>query len=377
MDTNRQSLSGGSEVRTVSTITGTVGLDRRWSRNDLRLNYGTTGTFHTGSGINDQFSQFHQFGVSDVITGHRWSLMLSDAFGYAPESNFGNPVINGGIASVSEAGANYTGGLNPSYLPNQTVLTGPSARIDNTIAGQVQYRTTPRKSITFSASYGILHFVDGGFLDSNQITFGTGYNFSLTPHNTVAVSYQYGQFRFGDGGSDLSTHSVQASFGRRLTGRLAFQASGGPQISVSNNAIGPSTSSVSWTGQNLLLYRRAKNQVSLGYVVGVTGGSGVFRGSRTHSLQGALTRPLTRRWQASFNAGFAHNTALGLDESVNSAYYGLEVRRSLWRSAGFFFNYNAQRQTTAPGICPGCNDSGLRHVIGFGVDWHFRPIRID
>src|SRR5205807_2440463 len=98
-----------------------------------------------------------------------------------------------------------------------------------------------------------------------------------------------------------------------------------------------------------------------------------------------ISRVLGRKYNAAGNVGFAHNqrlqsAALGVAAtSYNYAFAGFTVRRQFGYNWGAFLGYqwNDQIFDTCPVVGTFCNRISVRHVATIGVDWHFRPIRID
>lgn len=368
----------GSDYQAVTVVSGKFDLDQKSQSQQLRLSYLGTGVIYPR---NTQFdTQYHSVYVGQTFTLRRWSVVLGDQATYSPESAFGYGL--GGFGGFGLMG----GGLNPNYVPSQSILTGLSSRIDNSVVGQLTYRTGPRSSITTSVSYGLLHFIDGGRLNSSQITTAAGYDHSITARDTLGISYSHTFFRStGPGGVPFETHAASLTYGRRVTGRLSLRLSAGPQIYMFEAADNfRQQQKVTYTADGSLLYHQGKTDISLLAMRGATGGSGVFAGAETYQLIASVSRSIGRNWQAYVVGGFARNkwliedaTWLAGDAILNTVYAEAGVRRSLGRNAGMYFNYNALRQTgRAACIASATCDSGpVRHVIGVGFDFSPRPVR--
>ena len=365
--------TSSTNFRGVSTISGSLELQRRTSAREMTLHYSGGGTFFDGDSNAFQHStlnsSYHELGFSQSFDFHRWSLLASDAMTYSPEATFGYGSWGNGF--------DYNRlGLQPGLLPSQTVLTQHSSRISNTVVGQVQYHLGPRSSLTASGAYGILHFPDGDFLDGNQINFSAGYNRQLTRRDTVGVAYSYGLFRYSRSPADLQSHGVQLMYGRRVTGRLSLQLSGGAQFYSTGNVPG-SITRTTWSAGSSAQYRWRRTDLNLSYLRGVSGGSGVFQGATSDTVQVGASRPLTRRWETSMSFGYSHNADLSQKRSFDSQYVSVALHRSLGRYIGTYFSYSLQRQTSNVPCVGSCSNELLRHVFGFGFDWRFRPIRLD
>ena len=392
-DTNPQLGSKGTSIGSWTTVSGQLALDRSWKSNTLELQY-MAGGFIPNTKQALGASQAHQLGVSDIIKAGRWSFMLSDDAVYAPEGGYGF----GGLASAAGQGiglGSFTG-LNPSLMNEQNAfLLG--RRVSNTSAAQLTYHLSAHSSVTLVGTYGLLHFMDAGFIDSNHVISEAGYNYAPTRHDTFYLNYAFGQFHFGGPTSaGLKSHSVTLGYTRRVTGRLLFDVAAGPQlisskswVSVPLLQLGPfvlfglekeTFRHISWTGYGGLKYSLGRTNMSLSYQRSAMGGSGLLAGAETSGVQGSIGRTLGHRWDTNVMFGLSHSTGLGGAGALvyNTFYAGANVHRRLWRNERLEFNYQLQRQTTDVPCTAGiaCGTDFVRHVFGVGFGWQFRPIRI-
>jgi hypothetical protein len=139
-------------------------------------------------------------------------------------------------------------------------------------------------------------------------------------------------------------------------------------------------------GHFTLHYRFRQTSATASFERYDTNGSGFFAGAQSNIARLALSRPLGRRFNAQADLGYAHNSRLQGTSSVgvNSGSYqygfaGFAVRREFGYNWGAFLSYqwNDQIFDTCPVAGTFCNRISVRHVLTVGVDWHFRPIRID
>ena len=121
----------------------------------------------------------------------------------------------------------------------------------------------------------------------------------------------------------LSDHAMNIAYGRKVTGRLALQLSGGPEYSTFRVPIGTQSSKLGVNANANIIYGFENGSFSAGYVHGLAGGSGVLTGSTADQLNSAATRRLGRIWSGNFNFGYAHNRAV-----ANSAQAGLPTYNS-------------------------------------------------
>ena len=386
-DTNQATAAGGTsdmEIRGSAVVR--IALKHVTRKSQLGLDYMGGGLFYSRDP--DLNSTIHQFGITQSIHGRRWGLMLSDRASYLPESPFGFSGF-GGLGGFSPGlGGSFgstLGNLNPAYTPNQSIFSGGGDRVSNTTVVQLEYTASARSGFTASGSYGILRFGEAGLIESDQRVYTVGYNYMATRKDTVALSYGYSQFRFKGVSLGFDNHFANLSYGRRITGRAAFELSGGPQVMIFRNSATSSNRSYSWNAHTALHYRVSRADLGLSYSHFTSGGSGVLFGAQTDQLQGSLGFRMTRRWSALVGPGYSRNTRLrqttagNVSVNYDNVYAGVGLRRALGQYMDVSFNYNLQDQrlsvTGAPGTLSGT--SYLRHMFGFGLSWHTREIEID
>jgi hypothetical protein len=175
---------------------------------------------------------------------------------------------------------------------------------------------------------------------------------------------------------------VQAVYGRKITGRLALQLSGGPDITNFRVATGtnPKTQYVSGTASANLSYAFRTGMMSLNYTHGINNGSGVFLGATSDQLTGTATRKLSRVWSGNASLGYARNKSAASsgaqNQTYNTLYVGAGLERPLSREVDLTFSYTANIQTSNGTVCAGtnCSSSNTTHVIGLGFTWQARPL---
>ena len=313
---------------------------------------------------NSAHTTFHNLNLAQVFNTGRWTLTLTDALNYSPQGQFGAGLglNNFGSGSVGLGSTNF------SLTPNQSIYTPLSRQLSNTMGGQIQYGLSPRSSWTVGLTYGGLYYPDQDFGNNHQINVRSGYNRNWTAKDTVSVFYEYGAYRGGGTGgfgSNVDTHSFQLAYGRRVTGRLSWSVSGGPQISTMASS---SDTDVGWTASSGLQYQRARTGLSGSYDHRVS--NSLIGGSTEDSLQLGVNRSLTQRWSASANGGVARNAQLLGSTEFKSGFVGLQAQRTVGQRTSIYFNYAFQRQISSGGCSAGSLCSGLsRQVWGFGFSW--------
>lgn len=371
-DTNPR-VTGSRGVESASQFSGRMAFQHVRSKREFALDYTGGGRFHTQN--SDLNAAFHQLGLSYKAEVSRWNLLFEDEVGYSTEAGAG---FGGGtgLPRFSQTTA-FPGNLGGFVTPLQSILTSRAPRISNTVLGEVQYAAGRRSAFTFSASYGLLHFLESGFVDGRSTSLRGGYNYALTSADTLALSYGASLLRFDDSQQQIDSHSVHVEYGRRITGRLAIRIAGGPQVSTFANAVNGSGTLISWNVRTSLLYRHGAGDMQLSYSRGVTAGSGVLVGAQTSDVRAALGRQIGRTWRANWEFGYARNAPLQQTSTTTSGFdtwnAGTSFSRPVGRSARLFLRYGVQRQTTN---IPGAS-VGLRHTFGIGFDFRFRPIDFD
>jgi len=385
---------------TTGTFAGQLALQRLWSRYALALGYSGGGTlFATGSQPRSYADYTH---MSLNITGRRWNVLLADSFAYIPESSYGpggiigvgtgfgnwigGAVSGASTGNVLPAGSIIGAGLLPGITPSQTILNGIGRRISNAMVGQMHYAFSPRSSFTAGGSYGMLRFLDAGFVESDNYQFHTGYNYKLSAVDSLAVSYRFDMLRFHGVDRSSNNHGVSLSYGRKLTGRMALRLSGGPRVARFHNPLAGSGTRLSWSTNSALSVRFRSEDLNLSYSYGATSGSGVFYGSESHRFEGRLSRQLSRMWSGGLQFGYAHNQSVRqlnggiVDRVVNTWHAGFGLHRPLGRDTSLYFGYNVVGQVgNNPAGCAGitCGRMPIGHLFSLGFSWSFGPYEIE
>ena len=375
---NQTTASGWNST---SYLVGNVSLLEAWSRSQLSMNYSGGGLFPSDSKQNRGY--FHLLGLNHISEWGRWRLAILDQFFYLPDSPFG---FGGGtgisIPGIGGSLGTPLPGLGGSYQPNQTVLTTFGTRYGNAVATQASYKLSRRGSINVAGFYGLLRFLQPGNIESNDYGGNLGYDYALGKKDTIGALYRFSAFRFiGAPQSALNDHVIHLSYGRKITGRLALQISGGPEITTFAVPIGTATRKIGESVSTNLNYATTYNRIVLTYSHGVSNGSGVQLGSASDQVQTELTRQLSRSWRGNFNFGYARNGNLGnlaagqTAQTFNSYYIGGNLSHPLGREATFSLAYTSRIQTSNQAVCAGgiCGTNHTENQITLGFSWHARP----
>lgn len=390
------SVTSGSEwnegdYRFRGNVRGGMAFHRDTGYNQMSLTY-TTGALFGGERSTFE-SQAHSLVFNQNFQFRRWTLMVADSFNFLPESSFGFGGFNG-IGQPNQGGLpnwnpGYSGGhqpnLDPTFLPDQTIYSGNSTRWSNTIIGQGTMQMTPRWSLTATGSFGMLRFLDAGFVESNNALIRAGLNYALSARDTLGFSYGASLIRFSNDGA-VNNHLVQVIYGRRLTGRLALQVGAGPSFIMTDNPVVGSRQQASWSASSNLIYTVGRSTYGAGYSFRTTNGSGVQVGAQTHAVHFQGGHQISRMWSLMGSAGYAHNRGLAALNDVtvrrtfNTWHASIDLGRPVNRYTRLSFRYHVSNQSVScpPGALT-CVSSGLRHQMGINLDFtrQFNPIELN
>jgi hypothetical protein len=207
-----------------------------------------------------------------------------------------------------------------------------------------------------------------------------GYDFQLDPADSIALIANYGKVDYSGTSDAITTYTAALAYGRKITGRWAFQVEAGP--ARIQNAFGATSYQLWYASVNsALTYQGRRAGYSLSYMRGLGSGSGVVAGAESNTLTLAAHYQFSRYWTGSVHGGYAISDSLAVAGSptvrFDDWFVGANIGRQLWSHAFFNFSYGAQRQT-GPAVCPvsvvgGCGVNGLQQTFGMTVNWHLRP----
>jgi hypothetical protein len=385
-DSNYQVGSGQQRWETINSIVGRLTLGKMGKHSRVSMDYfGGAQIYNHRSDLN---STIHQFGITGSYQGRRWSFLVDDRASYLPESSygFGGFGYSGGLGlSLGGATGSNLANLNPAFDTSGAFLTGRGSRIMNTSVVQAQYAASARSSISVAGSFSLLHFREPGFYNTKSGMVYASYSHKFTARDFVGVDYGFSLFKLQSSVPAFRSHILQISYGHQITGRLAMQVGAGPLINEFTNPVTGSSTSVSWSAVSSLQYRAHRGSLSLSYSHYTTAGGGVLAGAAADRVYASWGMRLSRKWSGTFGPGFSHNRSLpqtsaaGVQRTYDSFYGRASLSRSLGRYTTMFFSYEYQTQRENFSPCPtgACGSSLLRHVVGFGFDFHPRQLVFD
>ena len=391
----------GSDARpafhSVSRGLGGLTMQRLWNRYQFAAAYvGGVGYYNTaGAGLN----QIHELQAQQAVLWRTGQLTVRDSLSYLPEGTFGYGSYGGsggfqlGLGGMG-AGLGVLGSSFGGYYgilgSGQYGSLGQAPRVTNVALVDVVQEFSPRTSITAAGSYGIVHFTNTSpdFVNSRQVSAQAGYNYQIGRKDQIALSYGYQSFQFPGiaGANNIDAHIVQGMYGHRIYSRLDMVVAAGPQWTrIQDPLLGPS-SRLSVSGRFTVRYRFHTTSTALSFERYDSGGSGFYAGAVSNVARFNASRQLWRRYNGVVDLGFSHNqslqsAAIGLNApTYNYGFAGFAIRRQINYNWGAFLGYQWSDQIFS--ACPVvgstfCDRISVRHVVTLGVDWHFRPIRID
>jgi hypothetical protein len=380
-------MTGQTVLTGVSVIGASMNFNRIWNQYRFNTIYNGGETFNIGYGAASNFFgatsphyQFHNLSVTQEADWARWHVFLRDDFMASPGAAFtgqgmGGPGLSAQFSSILGASLNS---FASGFVPSETINTGLAMRYGDSILGQAEYSFSRRSAFTFAGSYGLLHFTGPGYISSSLFNVQGGYDYLLDPSNSVAILASYGKIDYTGTGSSTSDYVGALAYGRKITGRLAFQVAAGPQEILSAAPSGVGNFHLLFVSVNSALsYERRRSGVSFNFVRGLSGGSGVFLGATSNTFSGTAHYQFTRFWTGSVTGGYALNNSLAAAGAASTQFDNWFIGANLGRRVGphaqINFNYGATRQNN-PAICPvaSCGGTGLQQTVGMSVNWHLR-----
>jgi hypothetical protein len=380
-DSNPDYSTGASNWTTWTSVSGGIDLHRISGKSDMTLSYLGGGMLSNSGTSSNGIIQSLNF--EDKFSFRRSTISIFDQVSYLPESAFGF----GGLG----IGSSLAGGsLSTAFTPSQNILTPRGQDLTNSSVLEFDEILTPRSSLTFVGGYSLLRYLDNNLLDSGDATFQGGYNYQITRKDTIAVSYAFSAYRYTGYSQSINSHTAAFTYARRVTGRLAFRGSAGPQLVYSNlpvtgsqgTAVIGSFMQVYWFAQAGLQYQFRNGGLGVSYIHGVNGGSGVLGGSLADTVTGTASRQLSRATSGSLNFGYSHNNGFSVGgstpsgESFNYFFSGATLSHEMGRTLNLSLSYQAQYQDSNASFCvgPTCGTSVIRHLISVGLGWKKQPI---
>jgi hypothetical protein len=366
--------AGSTTLTSGATVVGTLAAAKAWAGSNLEFGYGGSDTYYYPTAfLGPRNLPSHNAGLSLTIVDKRWTFRLRDSFLYSWQAGFGN-LFTGGPAS--EGQLNQLAAVQPSLNPLGTVLTGFARQVNDLSSAEVDYSVSRRTTLTLSGSYQLLDFLTSGYLSSHTVSGRAGYNYALNSKNTFALLSEYDSTSYSGTTSRFDSSLIEMSFGRKITGRLAFQVAAGPELTSFHNFGASNAQQLSWSVSSSLTRETPRTDYFVSYLRAVTPGSGVNFGSHTNTVTGSVSRRFAESWSGSINGGYAANTALVpsiiFASTFKNWFAGANLGKQVGRHLSLGLSYQYQRQIVGSGACPvlSCGVVPAYQVFGVTMHWH-------
>lgn len=365
-------------------LLGGVDLHRFSGVQHLFVNYTGGGVLSVGGHASN--GVYQALNVADQFKLQRVTLTFLEQLSYAPEASLG-------VGGFDDLGGSLE--LGSSFTPSQGLLTSREQNLNNTFLTQADVRLSGRSSLTFVGGYLLLHYFNSGNLSYDGPLFRAGYNYQMTRNDTIALIYQFSNIDYSNFDQSITINTMQVSYGRRVTGRLAFKVAAGPQIahfqtpitsSVGTGSGSPmpgGTTQAYWSLDTSLRYGFNRTDLAAFYSHGVGGGAGVLAGALTDTVGASVSHQWTRTLRGSGTFGYSRNSGLGVagigtpsHQTYDYWYGGVQVSHPWGRELTLNGSYHLQYETGNSSFCVGatCGTNIIVHQFSFGVGWRRQPI---
>ena len=363
---------------------GNLTLHKAWSRSELDVDYSgggfvTTGNSAAGTSSSSAYQQMH---LAQYFHLNRWLFQVLDEFSYFPQSGFGfGAGTNLGLPGVGGSFGGTVPGIAGNATPNQSIFATSGPVYNNVGIVQATYYISHRSSVTMVGDYGILRFSEPGNIASDWVLGSIGYNYVISRKDTIGIQYMFNSSHYQGEPQAFGNHSVLLAYSRKITGRLALQLNGGPQISTYRIPIGTATQRVGFYATANLNYATHNGSIAAFYNKGFASGSGVLVGSNLDQITFTANRKLTRVWSANVNIGYSRNSPIGGSAQTsfatyNSWYAGAGLNRPFGRFTYFGIAYAAY--ITKQGSSPNNpNTTSTTNSVNLSLQWHTRPFVLE
>jgi len=376
-DSNAEQRTGPSSWGTWTSFSGGTDLHYASGNTDLRLGY-TGGIMYSDDGSNPN-GVVQKLDFVDKVSFQRVAVTFIDQLNYLPEQSLGFGGLGGLLPS-----SNMTTGLGPGFTPDQSIVVGRGQSFANSYVTELDTYLTPRTSLVFSGGYSILRYSGDDLQNSWEMIGRAGYDYRLSPKDTVAVFYTYQGIRYATFQQSIDNHIAQVSYGRQVTGRLAFQIGAGPEVSVfqrSLSGLATNSTSIYWSMNTGVQYRLRRNQFAFAYNHQVSSGSGLLAGSVADLASGTVTRRMSRTFTSGITGGYSRNKGLSMGQKPMNQQYGywyggVSLSHPWGPVLGLTLSYQVQYQDSNLPFSIGSTPSTnlVRHLISVGFSWHQRPL---
>lgn len=300
---------------------------------------------------------YHHLQTSQGFEWRKSFLDFSDDVSYRRQA----PIT--GFSGIPGTGEPIAGGTNPPS--DQLILTLNTPVLNNDVLGEFRRIVNHSLSISMNAHQGLLRYLDGNGLDTDQLMIGAGPNFRLDARNSLITQYAFSRFSYSGDDSHFQTNTVNVGYDRTWNRALHSSVSAGPEWV---QAAGSIPGSIGVAAQASLRYQARHFSSSLSFDRETNGGSGYFMGARTQSLTADFSRPWGQKFAFEMNGGYRSTSDLASEGSTAGEFGGLEASWEMNRHLSAFASYTAASQSST-GQLPFNVFDGIMQVVSFGVSF--------
>jgi len=405
-ETNPSNSANSSSLYSVTRLTGNLSVLKFWRRAVTALDYSGGALIYDSS-----VEQLQEFNITHRLLWNRTQLTFTNSLATLPEGNFGFSGFGGaGIYNLvfagTGAGISSDSGLAEFFGSASLAGIGVGSHITNVSLVEVQHSLTARSSATLAAGYGITDYYGDSknLTNNNQLSGLADYSYLLSPRSLVGFFYGFRYFQYPETSEisvpllltrlSLTTHIVQLQYAHQLSHRLSFRVGAGPEFTALRSTAflylpplpktllgGIINNQVNVSAISLLTYRLGHTETTLSYRRLVSNGSGFLPGANSNVFNFSASRPISRAWRASINAGYVQLHGIGesySSQSYQASYAGVAFRRELARNLDLLASYQFNSTTYGGSLCSSLETcSPKRHIVLFGLSWNIRPVRVE
>ena len=269
--------------------------------------------------------------------------------------------------------------ISTGQVANDALLTNYGRRITNTVSGGADYHFSGLTTLRNSGSYTKQHFLDGNGLENDTASVGSELDHQISGKTLLGGGYTFSRSIYPQSSFSFTSHSVVGVVQHTFGPRLSFNASAGPQWTVSSNsALIPSQLNATVTVG--AVYTQELNTFSASYTRGTSAGSGVLLGTLSDTLSVTAHRQFSKDWTGGLFGSYGHAHALSnvasLYTAASSVSGGVQGSRRLGPLFSAYGSYAAQYQSLGAAAAANNAFNGTAHIITVGLSYAPRPIHL-
>jgi hypothetical protein len=369
-------IGGYEDGQQRSFASGDASYANTSERLPFTMQYGG-GYGWTLAGPSEAGGVFQHLSLSQGFVGRKWNLTASDNVSYS----FETPTT--GFSGVPGSGEPI--GVAGSTTPtDQTILALNTRTLDNFTTVGAGHRLDYATSLNIGGSASQIYFIDNNGVNTDMEMANAGVTRRLNARNSLAGQYSFSRFSYGGVTStssetaaqnlSMQMSTAQVSFTRQWNRQISTSASAGPQwISSSDSTVAPSSTNVAASASISGAFK--VGTAGLSYSHGAMGGSGYLLGAEEDSANVNFSRNLGRSANAGLTGSYMRTAALNGNGITNGKYAGAQLSRQIGRTISVFADYTVMVQSSSSALSANAL-SGLTQVIGFGIGYSPREIRL-